>query len=511
MLVTDDIRKEFNELIEKAYHVSSDVGREVGEILKVGRERPLSRDESVRLLSKVVEALRQAADRLGDDKAKESLKGNTMALVRHIIDVRDKMRGSMDSAKSPSKYRDILANSYNGITAGPVQPNPWFHGKEVPMNCGYVKTTDIQLWEGNERLDIHVGQFRQKHGRAPTPDELLDIMFGKLQMPGVSKDDQFEIIGLSRSIAINGVRKPPIMDIDGTLLDGNRRVAACYYILNNDEFTTEQKRRAEYIFAWQLTRHADDDDRRRVVVSLNFEPDYKIDWPDYVKARKVYEEWQSTLALEARTPGSKRQAEMKRGLSQKYALGPDTSVVNRYLKMVDWANDFETYQISEKHSDEFEVKHKANKYFQYFDELSKGSSPGGVAHVLGQDEAFKHLAFDLLFQGKFNNWRDIRNLRHVYGNEEARALLLRAREELDQEEAQDLVEQAGNIANLKRAETRVFGANTRIEVFVKWLEELPVKAFRDDIRPENLLRLLNALKLTQRQVEHVLGKDALRS
>ena len=30
------------------------------------------------------------------------------------------------------------------------------------MNCGFVKTTDIKLWEENVRLDIHLEQFGQR-------------------------------------------------------------------------------------------------------------------------------------------------------------------------------------------------------------------------------------------------------------------------------------------------------------------------------------------------------------
>ncbi|MEA5515784.1 hypothetical protein [Nodularia sp. UHCC 0506] len=63
------------------------------------------------------------------------------------------------------------------------------------------------------------------------------------------------------------------------------------------QFDSEQKRRAEYIPVWQITEHATNDDRNAVVVSLNFESDCKLDWSDYIKARKVYEEWQAMLAL----------------------------------------------------------------------------------------------------------------------------------------------------------------------------------------------------------------------
>jgi len=303
------------------------------------------------------------------------------------------------------------------------------------------------------------------------------------------------------------VRKPPILDTDGTLLDGNRRVAACHLVLNSDEFDAEQKRRAEYIYVWQLTEHATDEDRDAVVVSLNFESDCKQDWPEYVKARKVYEDWQAMLALEPRA-GSARQAEMKRALSKKFALGPDAGVVNRYLKMVEWTIDFEEYHINDRKRDTYEVKHRANRYFQYFDELAKGEQ-SGVARVLKDDDNYRHLVFDLLFQGKFRNWRQIRDLKFTYENEEALDQLRQARDTPDMDKAEECIDNAVSIARTKRADNRALGANSRIEVFVKWLEELPDKAFRDQIKPENLRRLLKALKLVERQATTVLqGEDA---
>src|SRR5207247_5216431 len=104
------------------------------------------------------------------------------------------------------------------------------------------------------------------------------------------------------------------------------------------------------------------------------------------------------LALEARRPGSTRLAQIKRELSIRFALGPDTQVVNRYLKMVDWVNDFEDYHINERTRDSFEVKHRANRYFQYFDELAKGTDPGrGVAYALNQHDGCKHVVLAVLY------------------------------------------------------------------------------------------------------------------
>ena len=498
-------------LLAEANRISEDVGQEVEEILRMGGQRPLGHDELVGLLSRVVDTLRRRATDRGDDRTAVALEGKVQSLIDKVLRSREKLEAPtrVDVGPSGHLFRKMILNEHNGIRMVPVFPRPWFHGKEIPMLSGFVKTTDMCLWDRNQRLEIHLGQFQQTHGRHPTPEELLDIMLSNTVLPGVTKDDQFLIEELARSIAINGVRKPPILDTDGVLLDGNRRIAACYYILNSDEFEPDEKRRAEYVFCWQLTEHADDDDRRRVVVSLNFEPDCKQPWPEYVKARNVYEEWEAILALEPRSPGPKRMAELKRELSHRYALGPDTTTVNRYLKMVDWANQFEEYHIQEGKRDKFEVKHRADRYFQYFDEIAKGASPGGVAHALNQDDGFRRLVFDLLFQGKFKNWRQIRELKYIYENEEARDELRRAREEVDEDAAEERMENAISIARTKRAEARTLGANTRIEAFVKWLEDLPLRAFKTEIRQENLRRLLDALRLVERQAEAVLSSGGL--
>lgn len=504
MVISNDIRQEMETVIETAYRVSADVGRQVEEVLRDGRERPLSHDEAYVLLKKTISTLRQSSDKSPGVNLEEDVN----ALVERIIQERE--QGNVFHSQVSSPNRQVVLQTHNGIQPSSVYPRPCFHETEIPMRSGFVNTADIKLWDGNERLDIHLGQFRQKYGRGPTPDELLDIMLsrtdlpGRREVPGLSRaemDDQFKIVELASSIANNGVRKPPIIDQDGTLLDGNRRVAACYYVLHSDEFTSEQKQRAGKIFVWQLTEFATDDERRAVVVSLNFEPDCKEPWPEYVRARKVYEVWQTMLALETRQPGPQRMAEMKRELSRRFALGKDTATVNRYLKMVEWADRFEEYHINQKGHDPFEVKHRADRYIQYFDEMAKGATNDGLASTLNQDDGFRYLVFDLLFDGKFSNWKKVRDLKYVRNNEEAREALERARAASDPDIGEEHLDNALAIARAQDAAQREIGANTRIESFVKWLEALPVRAFRDQIRSENLQRLLDALKLVEEYVK----------
>jgi hypothetical protein len=495
-----DVSQEFNRIIAAARHVSADTGDAVREILDNGLEKPLSREEATALLTRVVDVMRDSATRRGDQHTAAALSKGMDDFIKRVIAQRDEVA----AVHTPSQGRPIVQlQAHNGVQPQPVRPSPVFHEREVAVRQGFVRTRDIQLWDENERLDIHLNQFRRAHGRGPTADELLEIMLGQSSLPGAAVD-QFQIQELARSIAVNGVRKPPIIDVDGTLLDGNRRVTACHFILDSDEFDADEKRRAEWLQVWQLTEHATQNDREAVIVSLNFEPDYKQDWPPYVKARKVHAEWQALLALEPRA-NSGRQRDLKRELSKKFALGPDATHVNRYIQMVELADEFEDYHVSDRKRDKYEVKHKAERYFQYFDELGKGKGSGGVNYALNQDEPFKHLVYDLLFDGKFSNWNKIRDLKYVATNEEALAFLREAREERDVDRAQSLVDDGCSAARTSRAIERSVAGNKRIEVFVDWLESAPVKIFRpgaaDSIKPENLRRLYGALKLVEGYLE----------
>lgn len=503
--VSEDILKSIEAVIEEARRISADVAEEVEEILQQGRTHLLNQEEASLLLGKVIAVLKRSASQRRDEAASKSLVGKINQIVEQIIQTRQKLMPNTIETITQVKKLELVA--YNGIQPSPVLPTPYFQGRSVPMRLGFVKITDIELWNHNDRLDIHLNQFHQNSGRDPNSQELLDIMLSKMELSGIAdneKSDQFKIIELARSIAINGVRKPPILDIEGTLLDGNRRVAACYYILNSHEFDSEQKGRVEYIQIWQLTEHAIDDDRKAVVVSLNFESDCKQEWPEYIKVRKVYEAWQEMLTREPRLPSSKRQVEMKRELSQKFALGSDTSTVNRYLQKADWVNEFEEYHINDKNQDPYEVQHRTDKYFQYFNEFRGPTKPGSVGFALNQDEGLKHTVFDLIYDGKLRNAQQIRPLKQTFYNQEARELLARARNESDLDLADDYIEDAITIARSQRAEMRELGANSRIESFVKWLEEVPPRAFRDQIKTENLQGLVSALKLVEPMAAEIL-------
>ena len=489
---------QFHDLIARAQLISADVGAEVSEILRMGVENPLPREQARDLLTRVVTVLKERSSERGDDVSAQAFQQNVEGFVESVLRIRDELLAANNETKADQKRVNLEA--HDGIEVRPVRPTPVFHEREVVVKEGFVRTKDISLWAENERIDIHMNQFRQVHGREPSSDEVLDLMLGQMTLPGLTPEDQFSIESLARSIAVNGVRKAPIIDLDGTLLDGNRRISACYLILNSPTFSPEEKRRAEWVQVWQLTEHATNADRDAVIVSLNFEPDYKQDWPEYVKARKVFESWQGMVTLEPNSnPNASRQRELRKGVARRFALSTDE--VSRYIQMVELTNDFEDYHVSEKHQDKYAVKHRAERYFQYFAELGRGKGPGGVHWSLNQDDSFKHLVYDLLYDDKFQNWTKIRDLKFVYANEDAIAHLRKAREESDVEAAQDMVNDACGLARSARAEQRQIGSNTRIKVFTDWFSALPVKAFDEReagaVTKENLGGLHRVLKLVE--------------
>ena len=491
----DDIKKGLTELLRAAEAMSSDVGASVEEILREGLENPLSADEVHGLLARVVDVVRAGAEKRGDTATVALLDRDAESLIERAEQVRARLSGGTetswsttnvagsDTGSSPSAPSDtrLHLRSYDGIDPAPVRPTSVFHERPVAVIEGFVRTRDIQLWHQNERLDIHLNQFQQKYGRSPDAVELMAIMKGTMTLPGIEETDQFAIRALAKSIAVNGVRKPPIVDVDGTLLDGNRRVTACYHILEDDngEFTADEKQRADWLKVWQLTDHATEQDREAVIVSLNFEPDFKQDWPEYVKAQKVYDQWETLLSLEPRAnPGTARVREIRHEIARKFALS--TNEVSRYISMVGLAREFEDYQVVERSKDPFAAKHRASDKFQYFDELNKGKGAGGVYWSLNQEGSFKHLVFDLLYDGKFKSWQKIRDLKYIYQNEDAVSVLRKARNEPDVEAGQEEVDNAISLARMGRAEQRQTGANTKI----KCLHEVVPWPARQGVRPE---------------------------
>lgn len=486
-------------LYEHLQSVSEDCGPDLERFRQEAVEAPDTEEHTREFLGRCIDAACAGARRRGDVATADHLQASKEDIVTRVVAAREQA-GANGAAPTNGDGRtaEDLLESFEGVAPHPVMPSPYFHGRQIPVWEGFVDVGNIRLRETNERIKNHVKQFTEANGRSPTPDELVKIMSSTANLPGVTSTDHFKIEALARSIAAGGVRQPPILSFDGSLLDGNRRVTACLFVLAGKEFTSEQKARATKIRAWQLTEHATESDEDAVVVSLNFEPDCKQPWPEHVKGQIIYEEWR--LIAERESPLTvSREADLKRELAAKFAI--TTTRCNRYIAMMKLAEEFEDYHVGERDRDAHEVTHRVSEHFQYFDELGKGRGSGGVNWALNDSDTFKGLVFDLLYDGKFRNWSQIRDLKHVYNNDDCIDLLSSARSTDDVEVARERVEDAVSAGRAARAAERKVGGNKRVEVFVKWLREAPVEFFSvgepGAITEGNLRALFAALKLVE--------------
>ena len=331
------LQRGYELLFERVKSISEDCTEDLERIRLEGARDPMSSQEVVNLLSRCIDEASLGARRRGDRSTAKRLETTKEQIMREVLQSREQV-DLPDGSEVNLVHQPLTLRSHDGVQPRPVQPSPVFHGRSIPVKEGFIDVQDIRLWGDNQRLRIHVDQFEKTHGHSPTSEDLVRIMRSEANLPGLEEIDQFKIEELARSIASSGVRHPPVISHDGILLDGNRRVTASLYVLASDKFKPQAKARARTLRVWQLTEHATQDEKDAVVVSLNFEPDYKKDWPEYVKGRILYDEWRTTLRNEDR-PGVARQKELRRDLAGRFAI--TTERLNRYLQMVELSDEFE--------------------------------------------------------------------------------------------------------------------------------------------------------------------------
>jgi hypothetical protein len=362
----------------------------------------------------------------------------------------------------------------NGLSPRDVLPVQEFLGKTVKLVEGHVDVLKLPLWIGNDRVRLSVQEFRQRNGREPGWKELLDLMVGN------NEDDPFKVQKLAESIKRRGVVRPPIITADGLPKDGNRRIAACKYIHDHPNlFKPEERERARWVRVWQADKETTDDQFEAIVVALNFEDEEKEKWAEYIKARRVSEEYERRELAE-RTLTTKRIGDIKKEVAEHFSI--KTSDVTRYLKMVQWANDFERFHIEERQRDENETRHTANEIFQYFYELDAGRSGASLTDQIQKgDEELRTIVYDLMWN-VLDSGALLRGLHKVIAEDGGIDTLKEAHElsKADPKEALDAVRTA--VANAEMTRKNRLGLDTHLRVLriaIDKLGDTPPDRWRD--------------------------------
>ncbi|RFU21038.1 hypothetical protein [Geodermatophilus marinus] len=484
-----------------------------GDLAEVRDE--LSDEELHHLLTEVLVHIRGGGQ--PTDAQKTTLAAQVRGLIRDAIRTRRQPRPTPSlaaveeeagpahsGATDPSARRHLELYGAAGMEVRPVRPMPTFLGSDVPLTEGFADTLEIAFWEDNLRLKLDLDDFRRREGRAPEPDELRQMLWPKGALP---KEDIYKILPLADDIAARGVQTPPVIDYWGTAWDGNRRLAACRYILASDEYTPEQKARARRIRVWQTDEHATEDQIQAIVTSLNFGDDFKVPWPEYVRARQVYDTYIARRDSEASLRVLTERDETKIRAAVGRFFGIKTQEVTRYCKMVVWALDFEDYH-REQDRDESQIANRTNALFQYFYELDSGRGDDKLAVKLRDDEGFRDIVFDLMFDGKFKNWAQIRDLRRVYDNPEALDELKQAHRETDSTIGRAAVNRAIDIARQQSTALRQAGRADELARITKWLNEDVTLAVLRKLDPEVLREFRDAARAVDGMISSLVEGSA---
>jgi hypothetical protein len=450
---------ELSEIIEEVRGLSEEYGGEVASAVRLAAEHPLDSDRAMRFWTRVLTILRSGGDELSDiDQTR---------LAREIRSEVERLVGSVprDGWRSLEE-RELPLVERHGLTPHLVTPVPTFNGQPVPMWEGYVDVNELALWRDNHRIELHVQEFRERNqGREPTEEELLQLVQGRLHLPSRPERDPFSIAPLALSIARKGVERPPVLTWSGEPKDGNRRIAAAKWVIDHpNDFTPEERERARWVKVWRAERGTTPDQFEAVVVALNFESEWKIEWPEFIKARLVADRW----AMLRESYGGRfteiDNKALKGDVAKHFAI--TASEVTRYLRMVRWAEDFEQYHVGERERNPAEVRYKANEVFQWFYEIQAGRGNDKLTTRLDEDDELKMVVYDLMFD-VLDSGALVRKLHKVVADDQAVRLLIKAHELADgdddgKSQALEIVKEAVTEVERKNIARRKLG-------FDQWL------------------------------------------
>lgn len=386
--------------------------------------------------------------------------------------------------------------SHAGVHVRKVLPTPIFLGQPIELTEGFVNTRDIDFWRNNKRLDVDLQIFRRKEGRNPDRQEVQEIL------------GNYKIAELAADIAARGVLTPPVIDYWGTAWDGNRRLAACLHILQSDEFSDAEKARAAKIRVWQTDEHATEDQIQSIVTSLNFSEDFKLAWPEYVRAREVADavaELRDNLLTRHTTLTDKEETDVRRRVGKKFGIKTDR--VTRYCKLITWAEDFEDFH-REQGRDENEIATRTAELTQYFVELDAGRGEDKLAVKFKSDEGFRAMVFDLLFDDKIKNWSQVRDLRRVYETPDALEKLKEAHRVPDRAQGRAALGVAVDIARAASLTQRQVGGGNDLKRVAAWLRDNATLGVLSKIDPTVLREFRDAARAVDGMITVLVGDVA---
>ena len=281
-----------------------------------------------------------------------------------------------------------------------------YNGRRIIVWEGRVKVESIMGWVDNPRIELEKKKYLSNIGqRDITQEEIFALM---------KKDQAVRLKDLRDDIIKNGLREPLTLSFSGKLLDGNRRFFALKYALEGMPQTDPNRQDLEVVDVYVLAENATEEDEQNVLVEENFSASLKIEWPDYVKARKVIDAYEDDgLTIDQ--------------LSQKFSWAK--SKIRETLRIHEIISDFIVYATSDIDLadeqggglglSEQEAETLAARNYQFFNEAQKS-----FFEPLKSDIDFKFQFFKWVAESKFSSFPEVRIAYKAWQHPEAKSVLL---------------------------------------------------------------------------------------
>jgi ParB/Sulfiredoxin domain len=347
----------------------------------------------------------------------------------------------------------------------PVASIARFHDEEVEVYEGTCAVENIRLWHGNYRtlLDFaHLAELtgKTKTGKITEP-EFIEYIIGQ---------GLHNIPDLADSIKVNGVRVPLIVSYAQELLDGNRRLLACKYLLSGGG---EQLSTFLIVPVKCTAPRIGESLKLKIIAEMNFLPDYKEPWPREVRAAFAIQQFQDALA--------KFKDENKAYQHVEYFLQLKKADVKRFQAVLAMLQEYADYAEREGKKARQEAERFGRSKFQFFEEFYNKALTGKNA-VKEATEA-KQLLYRYVRNQQLASMLKVREFAEVIRYEPARNLL--KKEDGTFRVAQQLY---ADFSQQKEVSIKVTG-------FCEWLEALTAKE-KNQIEPglkQRLLKLVEKL------------------
>ena len=348
-----------------------------------------------------------------------------------------------------------------------------YHGKTIMLWQGHVRLSAVSGWARNPRLELEMKKWKSEFADAEIDQAALYDM--------MKKTKHVNLKDLAKSIRANGVREPIVLTFGGDLIDGNRRFFASKFA-HESEKDSGQKERLEKIPAFVLMADASEEDERHILVEENFSPSLKEDWPDYVKAGKIYEASESGMS--------------KQDIAHKFGWNSNKvrqtlrtwDIINKFLDYAGDAPDLES-GLGGLGLTDLGAEEIASDNYQFFNEAQKS-----LYTPLMHDPDFAEVFFRRIAQGNFfTSFHDVRCAHDGYSDEVGRRIM----DQGDVEGGKDI---RALIQMKKSRVKKKEGVQDTIAEFVQFLNNLSAGDIRD-ISPDSLDDLRKLLILVQELVQ----------